>query len=92
MSEKVLDFIHRRFPQDCNWTTGNCFWFAVILNQRFGGKIMYDSIDGHFLFKYENQYYDYTGLVQPSNLLYDFDTYEEFDAKDYHRVVRDCIL
>lgn len=32
---KALEFIHRRFPQDSNWLTGNCYHFALIFIQRF---------------------------------------------------------
>ena len=49
--DKILDFIHRRFEQDCEWTSGNCYYFALILKGRFRkGKIVYDVIDGHFLY------------------------------------------
>ena len=32
---EILDFIQRRFPKDSDWTTGNCYWFAGILGNRF---------------------------------------------------------
>ena len=35
----VLEFIHRRFPQDSNWLTGNCYHFALILSSVFNGDI-----------------------------------------------------
>lgn len=38
---EVTEFIHRRFPDDCNWTSGNCYYFAVILQARFGGEKLY---------------------------------------------------
>ena len=40
---QVEEFIQRRFPVDCNWTNGNCYYFAVILNY---------SKDYFFLLKY----------------------------------------
>ena len=35
MKKDILEFINRRFDIDCRWTTGNCYWFAVILTSRF---------------------------------------------------------
>jgi len=61
--EKIEDFIKRRFPDDSNWTQGNCYYFAKILELRFpGGKVMYEPIDGHFLYQYNGRYYDHDGL------------------------------
>jgi len=45
----VLEFIHRRFPQDSNWLTGNCYHFALILSSVFNGDIFYDVVAGHFV-------------------------------------------
>ena len=48
---EIEEFINRRFPIDCNWTTGNCFFFAKILEAAFpGGKILYDVTNGHFVY------------------------------------------
>ena len=35
LEEIVLKFIKRRFPVDCNWLSGNCYYFAQILMARF---------------------------------------------------------
>lgn len=32
---KIEEFINRRFPNDCNWLSGNCYYFAIILKDRF---------------------------------------------------------
>ena len=63
---EVLEFIKRRFSVDCNWTTGNCYYFAIILKDCFSsGKIFYDVINGHFIFFYDGKYYDPEfGLVE----------------------------
>ena len=37
--DKVIDFIKKRFKIDCDWTTGNCFYFAKILESRFPGGL-----------------------------------------------------
>ena len=62
MEEQILEFIKRRFPNDSHWMDGNCFYFAQILKARFHGDVVYDPIDGHFLFlASDNQLYDWTG-------------------------------
>ena len=62
IDQDVEAFIHRRFPNKEKWTQGNCFYFAKILETRFpGGKILYEPLAGHFLYKYNNEFYDWTG-------------------------------
>lgn len=61
--ERILNFIQRRFPQNCdsNWLTGNCLWFAYILQKRFPDlEIFYLPIEGHFIagLPQENLYFD----------------------------------
>ena len=34
--DEVIEFIKRRFPTDSNWLSGNCYYFAKILQERFG--------------------------------------------------------
>lgn len=62
-NDKVLEFISRRFKPDQSWQNGNCYYFSVILKERFPkGKIMYDPVDNHFLFRYRGKLYDSKGL------------------------------
>ena len=99
MKDEVLEFIQRRFPMDCSWLNGNCFFFAKILNTRFSGKIYYDTINGHFIFyrtcidKNLNGYYDYSGRINPieTNLV-EWDCYNDVDHFHCERIIRDCIL
>ena len=63
-NDMVLEFIHRRFPVDCHWLDGNCYYFALILLDRFPiGKILYDVIDGHFVCEIDGVKYDWSGVV-----------------------------
>jgi len=93
MNDEVLDFIHRRFPKDCNWTSGNCYYFARILNARFGGTIYYGVEAGHFVTEIDGRFYDWTGEIPDNDDLYiiwsDFDSY---DAAQKLRIIEDCIL
>lgn len=93
MKNAVTEFIKRRFPDDCSWTTGNCYFFAVILKARFPkGEIYYDVVDGHFVFKLNGTFYDHTGLifVSTSNIVL-WDKFKEYDEGRYKAIVRGCI-
>lgn len=90
--EDVLEFIKRRFPMDCKWVDGNCYFFAVILNERFpNGEIVYDVIDGHFLLKLGDKYFDHRGVSTPIKPISwrDFDSY---DCLQKQSIVKYCIL
>lgn len=46
--------------EDC-FSNGYCYYFAIILKERFPeGEIFY-NITNHFVFKYNNEFYDITG-------------------------------
>ena len=88
----VLEFIKRRFPTDCNWTNGNCYYFALILSDRFNGTIYYDVIEGHFICKIEENYYDYFGIVNTNGrVLVEWDKFEQYDALQQKVIQRDVI-
>ncbi len=91
MEKKILNFIQRRFPKDCNWTDGNCYFFALILQNVFGGKIYYDVILSHFLLKIGKNYYDWTGKVEKCGLLVEWDKFENYDFLQKERIIQNCI-
>ena len=89
--EQVLNFI-RRFP-DANWLTGNCYYFAVILKNRFNeGEIYYDVIDGHFVFKLNQIFYDWTGIVDPIKPISWNKFKFQYDRLQYEKILQNCIL
>ena len=104
MQDKVLEFIRRRFKDNCKWIDGNCYYFAVILKDRFPeGKIHYDVINGHFVFGYEHfgyqhksrgwSFYDWKGFVDPNScVLVEWDKFDMYDSLEKERIIRDCIL
>ena len=91
--DDVLQFIHRRFPEDSNWLNGNCYFFALILLDRFPiGKILYDVIDGHFVCEIDGRKYDWSGIVDESgeHNWIEWEKFYEYDPLQYQRVVKDC--
>lgn len=97
MSDKqvreIEEFIRRRWPQDCNWLNGNCYWFAAILRARFPFlSIYYDAIDGHFVAGALDTYFDWTGKTSISQGTYLLDEIAKNDKQWYRRLLRDCIL
>lgn len=97
MKEQILDFIRRRWRADCNWVSGNCYWFAHILLGRFPQlELYYYPIDNHFVVgDGTGAYYDWTGVVDQS--LYSgapllWSEMDNYDTNVKNRVIRDCIL
>lgn len=87
----VLEFINKRFPTNCNWTTGNCYYFALILADRFNGDIYYDVINGHFITKIQDNFYDWSGIVDANNCLIEWNKMDQYDSLVKQRIIRDCI-
>jgi len=100
ITEEVIDFISRRFKSDNNWKTGNCFYFSVILKERFSKyspEIYYDVCDGHFLCKIMDRFYDWTGEVTYDRLylskyMKNWSTFATYDELQFNRVIRDVIM
>lgn len=93
MDNKVLEFIQRRFKNDCNWLDGNCYYFSIILKNRFpDGNIYYDVINGHFIFLYQGIYYDWTGVIELDGCLVEWDKFQEYDSIQKKRIIEACVL
>ena len=91
--DNVLYFINRRFKQDCNWMNGNCYYMSLILKDRFpNGSIWYDVINGHFVFLYNDKYYDWTGIVEPNGYLVEWNKFDEYDSLQKQVIIRDCLM
>lgn len=89
---KIIEFIGRRFTSDCHWTNGNCLWFAIILTTRFPElEIYYLPIQGHFIVgSQDNVFFDWTGMIVPSEKPYRFEKIRETDPLWYSHLIRDC--
>lgn len=100
--DKILEFI-KRFPindEDVDqWMGRNDYYFARILKSRFKGEIWYDLVNSHFLFRYFDDFYDWTGLRaeydfgEPSTMenMVKWSSYKKIDSSHYNRIVRDVI-
>ena len=75
-----------------NFLFGNCYWFAFILAERFGGEIYYLPIKNHFITKINEIFYDITGKVALEERAYKWTTYKTFDPLEANRIERDCIF
>jgi hypothetical protein len=93
MKEEILDFINRRWTKDANWLTGNCYWFAHILTQRFPQlQIYYLPIEGHFVCGDGcGDFYDWTGAISLKESPLLFSKLKTQDPIWYSRLYRDCI-
>ena len=94
--DRIEKFIRRRFKEDYNWTTGRCYFFAIILKDIFpGGEIFYDPIDGHFIYRLGGKFYDWSGhknyTEEEIKTFYHWDMLNDLDSLLYKRIERDCI-
>lgn len=94
MITEVLEFIHRRFPNDSNWLNGNCYFFANILKSRFPqGIIFYDVIDGHFVTQIDGIKFDWSGITSEIGKHYyvEWDKFDEYDSFQKQSIIDGCI-
>lgn len=100
METQVLKFINdfkKQHPAEIEDTFlhGYCYWFAMILNSRFGvinTEIYYLPIQNHFITKIKDKFYDITGEVIPDEKPYLWCIYAMTDMSECKRIIRDCIL
>lgn len=76
------------------FTEGYCYQFACILKNIFGGTILYNDIDNHFVCLYNGKLYDITGeIVYPNNTGYiDWEEYQKIEPLNSNRVIDQCIF
>ena len=88
----VEEFIKRRFSTNCGWLDSNCYYFALILNDRFsGGAIYYDVTYGHFVFGLDGHYYDWCGEVTPKGKLVKWEEILKCDCDARQRIIEGCL-
>ena len=78
----ILSFIKQRFPINCHWLDGNCYYFALILKSSL-----------LFITKIDTRFYDWTGIIKPDiDKLLNWEELKEKDISYYNRLVRDCLF
>lgn len=95
--EKILNFISRFHGSEHVFLHGCCYWFAHILEMEYlytgDVTIMYEPVEGHFITKIGNRYYDVRGDVTElyqGKTIYDMDALPYVDDGLYRRLMRDC--
>lgn len=94
----ILDFIARFKGSEEVFLHGCCYWFARILEQRFyfDGyvvEIKYEPVEGHFIAKIRNRFYDVRGDVTEEyrgKPMYDLHELRREDSSMYRHLMRDC--
>ena len=92
--EKLIEKFNKRFA-GTDWADGNCYWYAVILSERFRGEIYYNVIFGHFCTRMADGYfYDQTGRLdyEDNEAMVRWSEFEAYDPLQRKRILRDVIL
>lgn len=93
--EKILFFIDnfKKYEKEDvllnTFTKGYCYYFCLILNTRFGGNILYDENEGHFVTKIGNYIYDIRGDI--TNFYKNVSLLNEEEWKKNEEIVYGCI-
>mgnify|MGYP000181991176 CR=1 FL=1 len=90
----ILDFISNFKDAQDTFLYGCCYWFAFILNERFGGTTMYLPVENHFVQAIGKRLYDVSGDVTVDYMyayIIPWANMEHYDSSLHRRIVRDCI-
>lgn len=89
----VNDFIFQFEESQGMFLNGMCYYFALILRERFGGEICYAPIDNHFIARIDGRLYDASGDVTDLYTVYvPWDEYIDIDPIHADRIIKSCIL
>lgn len=93
MIEQFIEKFKFKYNKELEYifTSGNCYYFAIILKERFNGEIYYLPIANHFVCKINNNYYDITGIASMNESPIRWESYKNIDNKNYNIISRDCI-
>ena len=71
---------------------GQCYWFAYILKGRFpAGRILYEPVEGHFVFRLDGRTYDITGDITGDYAVGQC-FWSEYAALDRPSILYGCVL
>ena len=93
---KVEEFIEKfkfKYKKELEYvfSYGNCYYFALILKDRFHGEIYYLPIKNHFICKIEKEYYDINGKASMNEQPLKWDVIKKTKLKMKEQVARDCL-
>ena len=95
--EKILKFIAHFHGSEDTFLHGCCYWFAHILEMEYlyteAVTIMYEPVEGHFIARIYNRYYDIRGDVTElyrGKPMYDMDELAYENTSLYQHLMRDC--
>ena len=97
LHEKVLRFIAKFHGSEDVFLNGCCYWFARILEERFGNygaSIAYEPREGHFITVINGRAYDVRGDVTHlywGKTVYNMNELCTQDSALYERLMRDCV-
>lgn len=89
-----IEHFHEHEDTTTTFTSGCCYWFAVILFIRFmklGAQIVYDQVENHFATMICERVYDITGDVTDGHDWVLWSSMRYIDELETGRIVRDCI-
>lgn len=97
VGKTVLAFIARFKGSEQTFLHGCCYWFAHILWERFYAEysvdIKYEPVQGHFITKINNRFYDIRGDVTElyrGKPMYDLYELNHDDNRYFRHLMRDC--
>lgn len=97
IEKEILSFIKNfKFIEEKTierlFTNGNCYYFAIILKERFSsGLIYYFPISNHFTWKYNGKYYDICGEYGTNEKSYEWEDFKLSNPTLAKSIERDCI-
>ena len=72
------------------FTSGYCYHFAIILQNLFGGEIIYYPISNHFATKIGGSIYDITGKLELEEEYYKWEDYKRIEPFETKRIINQC--
>ena len=95
--DRITRFIERFRGGEDVFLHGCCYWFAHILDYRFDLEcdtaIMYEPVEGHFITRIDNHFYDVRGDVTElyrGKPMYDICQLHHENSRLYDNLMRDC--
>lgn len=93
--QEVLEFIKSFSKAKSTFLFGCCYWFAVILRERFeGSQIVYFPVENHFATQICGRIYDASGDITDEYLdakAIPWSKMREYDELQYERIVKYCV-